>query len=119
MEAVKKTIWEVTQKYQGDLKKHTLKELRRELSENGDKDISRAGAYGNVIDLECNDIQFAGKVLHSIFFTPGTDLSCVRSMLSKFFEEIKLLIWSNEPLKHSSVSGDIRTTSRIHYCQYW
>ena len=104
--AVKKTIWEVTQKYHGDLKKHALKdikELRRELSENGDKDISsdisRAGAYGNVIDLECNDIQFAGKVLHSIFFAPGTDLSCVRSMLTKFFEEIKLLSQMN----HSNI----------------
>ena len=98
-EAIERTISEVTQRYCGELKNcifKDLKELHREPLGNDDRD-NRAGAYGSVIDLECNDIQYAGKMLHSIFFDPGTDPSYVRSILTKFFEEIKIIRKMDHP----------------------
>ena len=103
-EIIKRTISEVTQEYQNNLEQYILediKEVRTEPPEEPSETESRAGAYGNVIDLECDNAQFAGsfagKVLHSIFFTPGTDPSYVRKMLTKFFEEIKLLSKMDHP----------------------
>ena len=99
-EIVKTTISDVIQEYHSDLKKYILTDIKEPLeNEENEEREGKAGAYGTVINLECSDIQFAGKVLHSIFFAPDTDPSNVRNMLAKFFEEIKLL----SKMDHSNI----------------
>ena len=111
MEALeRKVILEVKQAHDKELQKHILtdiKEVRTDRgnqpiaspTENEDKDSNKAGAYGNLIDLEWNGTPVAGTVLHSAFFASGTEPSGIRKILTKFFEEIKLL--SN--MDHSNI----------------
>ena len=84
-DSIKRTISEVTQEYQSDLKQYILKDIKEVRTEEPPETENRAGAYGSIIELECNNVQFAGsfagKVLHSIFFIPGTDPSNVRRCL--------------------------------------
>ena len=92
-------ILEVTQEHHKDLQNYLLSDIK-EVGRVEDKtNLTRAGAYGNLIDLEWNGAQLAGKVLHSIFFASGTEPSGVRQMLTKFFEEIKLL----SKMNHSNI----------------
>ena len=101
MKDVEKTvILEVTQEHYKDLQNYILKDIKeKEPIEHEDRYVNRAGAYGNLIDLERNGTQLAGKVLHSIFFAPGTEPSGIRRILTKFFEEIKLL----SKMSHSNI----------------
>ena len=100
MEGVERaTISEVTQEHQRDLQTYILKDVKELPTENEGRDMNRAGAYGNLIDLEWNGAHLAGKVLHSIFFAPRTEPSAIRKILTRFFEEIKLL----SQMKHANI----------------
>ena len=99
-------VLEVIREHREELQKYILTDIKevsctgrgKEPPENDEKDLNRAGAYGNLVALECrNGTQVAGKVLHSIFFTSGTEPNGVRKLLTKFFEEIKLLSKMNHP----------------------
>lgn len=95
-----KIIIEISKKYQKKLKRFTLKNVREiELQENYES--QRAGAYGEVIDLEVDGVSqtCAGKVLHPIFFDPGTDPSGMQCKLEKFFSEIEIL----STMRHSNI----------------
>ena len=103
-------ISEVTREHYKDLQKYILKDIKEvctdrkkeptaRSTEYEDKNSSRAGAYGNLIDLEWNGTPVAGKVLHSVFFASGTESIGIRKVLTKFFEEIKLLSTMN----HSNI----------------
>lgn len=85
MEAVEKTIiLQVTQEHQKGLQNYILKNVKEIRAIEQDKesiegeDNTNRGAYGNLIDLEWNGSEYAGKVLHSIFFSPGTEPSGIR-----------------------------------------
>ena len=115
MEALERGVTlEVTREHQKDLQKYVLtniKEICRPTcrgkdtavrsTENEDKDSNRAGAYGNLIDLEWNGTQVAGKVLHLTYFSSGTEpsSSVARNILTRFFEEVKLL----SKMNHSNI----------------
>ena len=99
MEATERTIIsEVTQEHHEELQNYILKDVK-ESTENEGEDVSKAGAYGNLIDLEWNDTHLAGKVLHSIFFASRTEPSGMRKILTRFFQEIKLL----SKMKHANI----------------
>ena len=106
MEAAEKAvILEVTREHHKDVQKYTLTDVK-EVSTGRDKEPTArsnedkaVGAYGNVIDLEWNGTQVAGKILHAVFFASGTEPGGVRKVLTKFFEEIKLL----SKMNHSNI----------------
>ena len=106
MEAAERAvILEVTREHHKDVQKYTLTDVK-EASTGRDKEPTArsnedkvAGAYGNLIDLEWNGTRVAGKVLHAVFFASGTEPSGIRKVLTKFFEEIKLL----SKMNHSNV----------------
>ena len=100
MEATERIIiTEVTQEHHEELQNYILKDVKEIPTENEDIDMSKAGAYGNLIDLEWNGTHLAGKVLHSIFFAPKTEPNSMRKILTRFFEEIKLL----SKMKHANI----------------
>ena len=100
-------ILEVRREYHEELQKCILTDIKevsctgrdKEATENDKKDLNRAGAYGNLVALDWKGTQVAGKVLHSILFTLGTEPNGVRKLLAKFFEEIKLL----SRINHSNI----------------
>lgn len=96
-----KKLTEIFKKYQKKLQQFTLKNVKEIVSEE-DNESLRAGAYGEVIDLEVGGAvsqTCVGKVLHSIFFDPGTDPSGMQCRLEKFFDEIETL----SKMKHSNI----------------
>ena len=111
MEAIDRdVIFKVKEAHDKELQKHILTDIKEVCTgqgnkstarptENEDKDLNRAGAYGNLIDLEWNGTPVAGKVLHSIFFASGTEPSGIKKILTKFYEEIKLL----SKMNHSNI----------------
>lgn len=98
MEAIEKTIVEVAQQYDADFRQYTLKDVTEIPTEKGNSDFKQ-GAYGKVIDLDWGGTPCVGKVLHSIFFAPNTDCDGIRELVTKFFEEIKLL----RKMNHSNI----------------
>lgn len=75
MEAIKKTVLEVSQQFNADFQQHVLKHVRETLKSDTEIGYSgfKQGSYGKVVDLEWGGTACVGKALHSIFFAPHTD----------------------------------------------
>ena len=91
-----KQIAEICKRHQKDLKQFMLENVKEVATTNSEDEKgasigSRMGAYGKVIEMDCDDIPCVGKVLHSVFFDFGTDPSGIKYTLEKFFKEIETL----------------------------
>ena len=88
-------VAQVIGRFSPGLKPYILKGISEVPEKGKDFDVYRRGSDAEVIDLDWRGTKCVGKILHPIFFEPGT--IGMQYKVEKFFKEIELLSEMNHP----------------------